>query len=402
MRCPHCGAQVVDGMKFCTSCGAPIGAPAEPAEPTTPVMAPVASVTPQEAPRKSSRGLVVAAVVMVVLAVSAVCGALVVTGVIPLGAPEAQQDSQEGPLGEGTPSKEVETSDEEASKEPEKDADAEKDEKPEEGPAATADDEGPEDEAEPEAKDETEAEDGAEPEPDPEPVENTIPDGPVDQDITYTASGSKSSVVLSLSDSEDFEDINMYLSNFTETGFDTVIPYDGVALAYDCANPDSASVMAFIEEHYRLNNHDIEAVPEDDASSNVFSTRSLVSTVEEDLSVMLNTSPSKVSLTTDTSSERGKYVLWAGAQGPSTSQGIASATSLENLGNNYYKVYFDVYVPDDLAPSDIGASWYGYSASDLKAAIGAGGVDRQGVAVFKVNVIGTSFRYGLCELAVSR
>lgn len=397
MRCPHCGAQVADGMKFCTSCGAPIGAPAEPAEPTTPVMAPVASVTPQEAPRKSSRGLVVAAVVMVVLAVSAVCGALVVTGVIPLGAPEAQQDSREGPLGEETPSKEVETSDEEAAKEPEKDADAEKDEKPEE-PAATADGEGPEDEAE--AGSEAEAE--PEPEPDPEPVENTIPDGPVDQDITYTASGSKSSVVLSLSDSEDFEDINMYLSNFTETGFDTVIPYDGVALAYDCANPDSASVMAFIEEHYRLNNHDIEAVPEDDASSNVFSTRSLASTVKEDLSVMLNTSPSKVSLTTDTSSDRGEYVLWTGAQGPSTSQGIASATSLENLGNNYYKVYFDVYVPDDLAPSDIGASWYGYSASDLKAAIGASGVDRQGVAVFKVNVIGTSFRYGLCELAVSR
>ena len=394
MRCPHCGAQVADGMKFCTSCGAPIGAPAEPAEPTTPVMAPVASVTPQEAPRKSSRGLVVAAVVMVVLAVSAVCGALVVTGVIPLGAPEAQQDSREEPLGEETPSKEVETSDEEAAKEPEKDADAEKDEKPEEGPAATADDEGPEDEAEPEAE--------AEPEPDPEPAENTIPDGPVDQDITYTASGSKSSVVLSLSDSEDFEDINMFLSNFTETGFDTVIPYDGVALAYDCANPDSASVMVFIEEHYRLNNHDIEAVPADDASSNVFSTRSLASTVEEDLSVMLNTSPSNVSLTTDTSSDRGEYVLWAGAQGPSTSQGIASATSLENLGNNYYKVYFDVYVPDDLAPSDIGASWYGYSASDLKAAIGASGVDRQGVAVFKVHVIGTSFRYGLCELAVSR
>ena len=90
MICPHCGATVKDGARFCSSCGAPLGADAA-AQPTrapaeTPPSAPVAcapvppTAVPGAAPRKSrKRLLILAAVLVLVLALGAAASALLFT-----------------------------------------------------------------------------------------------------------------------------------------------------------------------------------------------------------------------------------------------------------------------------------------------------------------------------------
>lgn len=90
MICPHCGAAVKDGARFCSSCGAPLSADAAaqpahaPAE--TPPSAPVArapvppAAVPGAAPRKSrKRLLILAAVLVLVLALGAAASALFFT-----------------------------------------------------------------------------------------------------------------------------------------------------------------------------------------------------------------------------------------------------------------------------------------------------------------------------------
>ena len=90
MICPHCGAAVKDGARFCSSCGAPLSADAAaqparaPAE--TPPSAPVAcapvppTAMPGAAPRKSrKRLLILAAVLVLVLALSAAAYKLLFT-----------------------------------------------------------------------------------------------------------------------------------------------------------------------------------------------------------------------------------------------------------------------------------------------------------------------------------
>ena len=90
MICPHCGAAVKDGARFCSSCGAPLSADAAaqparaPAE--TPPSAPVAcapvppTAVPGAAPRKSrKRLLILAAVLVLVLALGAAASALLFT-----------------------------------------------------------------------------------------------------------------------------------------------------------------------------------------------------------------------------------------------------------------------------------------------------------------------------------
>lgn len=90
MICPHCGASVKDGARFCSSCGAPLSADAAaqparaPAE--TPPSAPVAcapvppTAVPGAAPRKSrKRLLILAAVLVLVLALSAAAYKLLFT-----------------------------------------------------------------------------------------------------------------------------------------------------------------------------------------------------------------------------------------------------------------------------------------------------------------------------------
>ena len=90
MICPHCGAAVKDGARFCSSCGAPLSADAA-AQPTrapaeTPPSAPVAcapvppTAVPGAAPRKSrKRLLILAAVLVLVLALSAAAYKLLFT-----------------------------------------------------------------------------------------------------------------------------------------------------------------------------------------------------------------------------------------------------------------------------------------------------------------------------------
>lgn len=90
MICPHCGAAVKDGARFCSSCGAPLSADAAaqparaPAE--TPPSAPVAcapvppTAVPGAAPRKSrKRLLILAAVLVLVLALGAAASAFLFT-----------------------------------------------------------------------------------------------------------------------------------------------------------------------------------------------------------------------------------------------------------------------------------------------------------------------------------
>lgn len=49
MKCPICGADLVDGAKFCEYCGSPVGAPAAPQAPA-PEGAPVRAAAPAPAP----------------------------------------------------------------------------------------------------------------------------------------------------------------------------------------------------------------------------------------------------------------------------------------------------------------------------------------------------------------
>jgi hypothetical protein len=77
MQCPECGADVPDGAKFCTACGAAITAPAPVAAPTyapPPAAAPVAYAAPPAAPAKKSRVGLIIAIVVGVLFLCLVCG----------------------------------------------------------------------------------------------------------------------------------------------------------------------------------------------------------------------------------------------------------------------------------------------------------------------------------------
>ncbi|WP_455139912.1 YARHG domain-containing protein [Thermophilibacter sp.] len=90
MFCTNCGAQLPDGTRFCTSCGARLEA-ADATVPLADAPAPaadgetrVAGGAEPEAPKRSGKGLVIAAVVTCVLAVAAVA-ALVVVVIDPFG-----------------------------------------------------------------------------------------------------------------------------------------------------------------------------------------------------------------------------------------------------------------------------------------------------------------------------
>ncbi len=50
MFCPSCGAQNIEGVKFCKTCGKPLEAASAPAAPATTQSAPAASVPQQSAP----------------------------------------------------------------------------------------------------------------------------------------------------------------------------------------------------------------------------------------------------------------------------------------------------------------------------------------------------------------
>lgn len=90
MICPHCGAAVKDGARFCSSCGAPLSpdaaaqpahAPAEtlPSAPVACAPAPPAAA-PGAAPKKSRKRLfILAAVLVLVLALGAAASALLFT-----------------------------------------------------------------------------------------------------------------------------------------------------------------------------------------------------------------------------------------------------------------------------------------------------------------------------------
>ena len=350
MFCTNCGENIPDGSKFCTSCGAP--APSESAP---------SLMTEPEVPATSNKGLKVAAVALSIVAVLTVVG---VSAALTNGFGLIHQ--------------------EEASRDADADADTEPQEEAEEKPEAE------------EGELEAEPEEEPEPEPEPEP----------------------SSISVDLSDQEEFRELNVAVSNFTEQGFDKG------EKGFSRDDIDYVSLVTFYYDHCMYNGpsaYGMEPVPEDDPmlednyfgyrvpvsrARSFFETRMGVSPTDEQLSFDLN-GPSTDPSWAYRAQVSGDWLyigIYSGAAMPS--QGVASVTSITDLGDNRYRVNYDVYMPGSESDSPvmidtIDRDWYGLPANELAEAVGAAGVDRSGSAVFEVHEAEGARKFVLEEMDVS-
>lgn len=387
MFCTFCGNNIPDGSQFCPICGASFTSGQEwgplptnqSFDPTTPQsFSPDQSfdpMPPQPPQKNSGRGLVAAAVIMCVVALVAVVGvAAAVTNGFGLLAPE-------------TPDSAVTTGDSS-------------------------------DEAEDEAERDDEKDDRAERE-EPEKTEEPGDSSP-DQEGSATK---PSTIAVSLNDPEDFLDINVALSNFTELAFDESAQ-SGVDSdkAFTRDTTDFVRIMSFYYDHVTKNGanaYGLESLSADDPlADNYFNRISLESArsfIEERLGITLSNDQMTFDLNGADSgvvdSFRARtlgdwlyFGIYDGSAEPSL--GIANATSITDLGNNRYRVTYDVYLPGsasgkNIMVTDVERSWYGLSGSELEAVAGADWVDRSGSAILEVHAGDEWSRFSLVEMDVS-
>ncbi len=387
MFCTFCGNNIPDGSQFCPICGASFTSGQEwgplptnqSFDPMTPQsFSPDQSfdpMPPQPPQKNSGRGLVAAAVIMCVVALVAVVGvAAAVTNGFGLLAPE-------------TPESAVTTGDSSDEAEREDERDDEKD-----------------DRAEREEPEKTEEPDDSSP----------------DQEGSATK---PSTIAVSLNDPEDFLDINVALSNFTELAFDESAQ-SGVDSdkAFTRDTTDFVRVMSFYYDHVTKNGanaYGLESLSADDPlADNYFNRISLESArsfIEERLGLTLSNDQMTFDLNGADSgvvdSFRARtlgdwlyFGIYDGSAEPSL--GIANATSLTDLGNNRYRVTYDVYLPGsasgkNIMVTDVERSWYGLSGDELEAVAGADGVDRSGSAILEVHAGDGWSRFSLVEMDVS-
>ena len=381
MFCTQCGGNIPDGSTFCTYCGAPATPGQAPGQTPGPIPGPIPGQAPDimpvpEAPGASNKGLKVAAITLSIVAVLAVIGvSAVVTNCFGLISPEEEtsrtvvHDSSSKPK----------TKTEERS-EPKAEAETDAEEKPD-----------PKPEAETEPAPETEPEKAVEP----------------------------SSIAVDLNSREEFKNLNIAISNFTEQGFDKG---EGDK-AFSRDNVDYARLVTFYYDHclYNTNESGMEPVPENDPmlEGNYFSVRVPVSRARSFFETRMGVSPTDEQLSFDlngpdpnpTLAYRAQvsgdwlyFGIYSGDAMPS--QGVASATSVTDLGNNRYRVDYDVYMPgsrnnDPMMISEIKSDWYGLPANELEGALGAAGVDRSGSAIFEVRSAEGARKFVLEEMDCS-
>lgn len=364
MFCTNCGENIPDGSKFCTFCGAP--APSEPVQDTT---------TGQETPAAPNKGLKVAAIALAIVAVLAVVG---VSAALTNGFGLIRQE-------EAVPHAVVPNNPSE-----------------------------PKAEAETEAEPETEAEAEAEPEPEPEAEVEPAPEPETETEKAATPS----SISVNLDDREEFRELNVAISNFTEQGFDKG------EKGFSRDDVDYVSLVTFYYDHCMYNGpsaYGMEPVPEDDPmlednyfgyrvpvsrARSFFETRMGVSPTDEQLSFDLNGSSTDPSWAyrAQVSGDWLYIGIYSGAAMPS--QGVASVTSITDLGDNRYRVNYDVYMPGSESDSpvmidQIERDWYGLPADELEEAVGADGVDRSGSAILEVHEAEGARKFVLEEMDAS-
>lgn len=386
MFCTNCGKKIPDNMRFCTFCGTPTrraaseaSAPASVETPVAPPVEPSAVVPPVEAPApvmseasaperlRRSKVPVIAAVACAVVALGGAGVAAALTGGF-------------GLLGD-------------------------------KGPAAT---EVTQTYEEPEAE-----------QPDSDEPSDAQTDASEPEQVTVEQEEAEtpSSIRVSLSDQADLQAVNIAVTNFTELAFDKGVQEGSVA--YDRSCTDYARIVNYYREHVVYNDtsaYGVERVPDSDPMSQKnYTLRVPVERARTSIARMLGVTLSDEQLTFDLNADAGGsdspdagafsyhatvsggylYIgIYDGSAEPSL--GVAYATNLTDLGDNRYRVDYDVYVPGGyLMPNEIELSWYGLPVSDLVSKIGASGVDRRGSAVFEVRMDGGTRRFVLEQMSVS-
>ena len=395
MFCTNCGKKIPDDMRFCTFCGTPTrraaseaSAPASVETPVAPPVEPLTVVPPVEAPApvmseasaperlRRSKVPVIAAVACAVVALGGAGVAAALTGGF-------------GLLGDKGPAATEIT---QTYEEPEEESE------PDEPSGAQAD----------EAQTDATQTDASEPE-----------QVTVEQEEAVTPS----SIRVSLSDQTDLQAVNIAVTNFTELAFDKEVQEGSVAFDRSCS--DYARIVNYYREHVLYNDsaaYGVEGVPDSDPMSQKnYTLRVPVERARTSIARMLGVTLSDEQLTFDLNADAGgsdgpeavSYFCHATVSGgylyigiydgsAEPSLGVAYATNLTDLGDNRYRVDYDVYVPGGyLMPNEIELSWYGLPVSDLISRIGASGVDRRGSAVFEVSMDGGTRRFILEQMSVS-
>lgn len=391
MFCTNCGKKIPDDMRFCTFCGTPTrraaseaSAPAFVETPVAPPVEPPAVVPPVEAPApvmseasaperlRRSKVPVIAAVACAVVALGGAGVAAALTGGFGL-----LEDR---------------------------------------GPAATE---------VTQTYEEPEAEQPDSDEPSDAQTDATQTDASEPEQVTVEQEEAEtpSSIRVSLSDQADLQAVNIAVTNFTELAFDKGVQEGSVA--YDRSCTDYARIVNYYREHVVYNDtsaYGVERVPDSDPMSQKnYTLRVPVERARTSIARMLGVTLSDEQLTFDLNADAGGsdspdagafsyhatvsggylYIgIYDGSAEPSL--GVAYATNLTDLGDNRYRVDYDVYVPGGyLMPNEIELSWYGLPVSDLVSKIGASGVDRRGSAVFEVRMDGGTRRFVLEQMSVS-
>lgn len=391
MFCTNCGKKIPDDMRFCTFCGTPTrraaseaSAPAFVETPVAPPVEPPAVVPPVEAPApvmseasaperlRRSKVPVIAAVACAVVALGGAGVAAALTGGFGL-----LEDR---------------------------------------GPAATE---------VTQTYEEPEAEQPDSDEPSDAQTDATQTDASEPEQVTVEQEEAEtpSSIRVSLSDQADLQAVNIAVTNFTELAFDKGVQEGSVA--YDRSCTDYARIVNYYREHVVYNDtsaYGVERVPDSDPMSQKnYTLRVPVERARTSIARMLGVTLSDEQLTFDLNADAGGsdspdagafsyhatvsggylYIgIYDGSAEPSL--GVAYATNLTDLGDNRYRVDYDVYVPGGyLMPNEIELSWYGLPVSDLVSKIGASGVDRRGSAVFEVRMDGGTRRFVLGQMSVS-
>lgn len=395
MFCTNCGKKIPDNMRFCTFCGTPtrraaseasapasvetlVAPPVEPPAVVPPVEAPAPVMSEASAPERLRRSKVpvIAAVACAVVALGGAGVAAALTGGF-------------GLLGDKSPAATEVT---QTYEEPEEESE------PDEPSGAQAD----------EAQTDATKTDAA------EPVQVTV-----EQEEAVTPS----SIRVSLSDQTDLQAVNIAVTNFTEFAFDKEVQEGSVAFDRSCS--DYARIVNYYREHVLYNDsaaYGVEGVPDSDPMSQKnYTLRVPVERARTSIARMLGVTLSDEQLTFDLNADAGgsdgpeavSYFCHATVSGgylyigiydgsAEPSLGVAYATNLTDLGDNRYRVDYDVYVPGGyLMPNEIELSWYGLPVSDLISRIGASGVDRRGSAVFEVSMDGGTRRFILEQMSVS-
>lgn len=223
---------------------------------------------------------------------------------------------------------------------------------------------------------------------------------------------------ISLSDSDDYYDINIFLSNFAEW-----LPFWEGGKKFDRDNYDMDQVIEWGMWHNALNNS--EAIEEgsyrlsgapaseaskgiDGISSDTYLRRMQTSAIDRSIQryLGLNLSLSGYESSAGRYCERDGYMYEGTYRGTSNPiDNVVLSTNVEGLGKNTMRVDFTIYMGSHEFQEVADKSWYGMSGSDLEAAMLANGstgvAKKTGTAVVEVVGSGNDRSFQLVSFQVN-